>query len=78
MNLERDVFLDNREIQRILSLCKEEMTLDELLEQLELDLNDKNRVILTSKLQWDKEIIRIYKQLQGRVYTFYKLKIVNE
>lgn len=72
------MFLDNREIQRILSLCKEEITLDELLEQLKLELNDKNRVILTSKLQWNKETIRVYKQLQGRVYTFYKLKTLNE
>ena len=70
--------MDNREIQRILSLCKEEITLDELLEQLKLELNDKNRVILTSKLQWNKETIRVYKQLQGRVYTFYKLKTLNE
>lgn len=66
--------VDEREIQKILSRYVDGLTLDGLLVRLQKDLTNENRVLLTRKLQWNEEIVRVYQEHTKKVYTIYKLK----
>lgn len=67
--------IDNREIRKILFLNKKNgISLNNLLEQLGLELNSENRMILTSTLQRDDQVLRIYQKDDKQIYTIYKFK----
>ncbi|OQO69584.1 hypothetical protein BH747_09955 [Enterococcus villorum] len=65
---------EDKKIQEILSLYKEGLNLDGILIQLERELTNENRLLLTSKLQWNRGIIRTYQERTKQVCTIYKLK----
>ncbi len=66
--------INYEEIKLILKMYSKGIFLDEILEKLNMDNTNKNRIQVTSILNWKREVKKIYICKYGKIKTKYKLE----
>lgn len=65
---------DIKNLEQWLSLQHDECSLDAILTNLNINVNNRNKLVLVSKLKFNPHIIITYQKDKNTIKTFYRYK----